>query len=178
MTTPTIKDALTQAQKYIDGAKVWFTPETMIGADLLRKANETVATVTAALASLESVELPEPFGLFCGVRHDPPKTKEFFGLVAGEVPANKCNLYTADQVRQAIAQAQAQPAQPAQPVNQMLLKLLCNFVEMHGYSSFISDEEKEADKDVIEARTAIAQAQAQPSPVAQEVGGKQQKGEQ
>lgn len=36
----------------------------------------------------------EPLGLFVGVRLTPPNTKEFFGYLNGEPPADKCNLYT------------------------------------------------------------------------------------
>lgn len=62
----------------------------------------------AVLAKLAGVELPEPFGLFCGVRHDPPKTKEFWGMLnEGADNGSKCNLYTADQLRQAYAQGAA-----------------------------------------------------------------------
>ncbi|MBT9493884.1 MAG: hypothetical protein IV107_16415 [Paucibacter sp.] len=43
--------------------------------------------------------LPEPFGLFCGIRNDPPKTVEFWGMLnARETGGEKCNLYTADQM--------------------------------------------------------------------------------
>jgi len=51
------------------------------------------------LAKLGSAELPEPFGLFCGVRNDPPKTKEFWGMLnEGADGGVKCNLYTAEQL--------------------------------------------------------------------------------
>ncbi len=64
------------------------------------------AVQSAVIAKLsQGVEMPEPFGLFCGIRYDPPKTKEFFGMVSGEAPANKCDLYTADQLQTAIAAA-------------------------------------------------------------------------
>ena len=44
--------------------------------------------------------LPEPFGLFCGVRHSPPNTTEFWGmLTTRDTGGNKCNLYTSDQMR-------------------------------------------------------------------------------
>lgn len=54
----------------------------------------------AALAKLRAgVELPEPFGLFCGVRHDPPKTKEFWGMLNENArQETKCDLFTRDQL--------------------------------------------------------------------------------
>lgn len=70
--------------------------------------NFAKALQAAILAKLASAELPEPFGLFCGVRHDPPKTKEFWGMLnEGADNGSKCNLYTADQLRQAYAQGAA-----------------------------------------------------------------------
>jgi hypothetical protein len=57
---------------------------------------------------LAGVEMPEPFGLFCGIRHDPPKTKEFWGMLNQNTdPQLKCNLYTADQMREYAAAAVA-----------------------------------------------------------------------
>ncbi len=50
------------------------------------------------------VELPEPFGLFCGVRHDPPKTKEFWGMLNGNAAQEtKCDIFTRDQVNTLLA---------------------------------------------------------------------------
>ena len=58
--------------------------------------------VDALLAKLRGgVELPEPFGLFCGVRHDPPKTKEFWGMLNENArQETKCDLFTRDQLLQ------------------------------------------------------------------------------
>lgn len=57
---------------------------------------------SAILSKLRGgVELPEPFGLFCGVRHDPPKTKEFWGMLNKDTPQEtKCDLFTRDQLLQ------------------------------------------------------------------------------
>jgi hypothetical protein len=66
------------------------------------------AGAEAKLAELAGVEMPEPFGLFCGIRHDPPKTKEFWGMLNQNTdPQQKCNLYTADQMREYAAAAVA-----------------------------------------------------------------------
>ncbi len=49
----------------------------------------------------QGVELPEPFGLFCGVRHDPPNTKEFWGMLNENArQETKCDLFTRDQLLQ------------------------------------------------------------------------------
>ena len=41
-------------------------------------------------------QLPEPMGLFCGTRNDPPKDREFWGIVTGDTPHHKCDVYTLD----------------------------------------------------------------------------------
>jgi len=58
--------------------------------------------IEACLEKLRGgVELPEPFGLFCGVRHDPPKTKEFWGMLNGNAAQEtKCDIFTRDQLLQ------------------------------------------------------------------------------
>ena len=58
--------------------------------------------VDALLEKLRGgVEVPEPFGLFCGVRHDPPKTKEFWGMLNENArQETKCDLFARDQLLQ------------------------------------------------------------------------------
>jgi len=85
------------------------------------------AIESAVLEKLAWMELPEPFGLFCGVRHDPPKTKEFWGMLnEGADNGSKCNLYTADQLRQAYAQGAASvlSAEPSGFISPHDLKML------------------------------------------------------
>jgi hypothetical protein len=60
--------------------------------------------------------LPEPLGLVCGTTYNPPKPREFFGIVTGHVPDNKCDVFTADQMQAyalAAIAAQQQPRIPA-----------------------------------------------------------------
>lgn len=87
----------------------------------------TRAIESAVLAKLAVMELPEPFGLFCGVRHDPPKTKEFWGMLnEGADNGSKCNLYTAAQLHQAYAQGAASvlSAEPSGFISPHDLKML------------------------------------------------------
>ena len=58
--------------------------------------------IEACLEKLRGgVGVPETFGLFCGVRHDPPNTKEFWGMLNENArQETKCDLFTRDQLLQ------------------------------------------------------------------------------
>lgn len=105
-----------------DVYKYWLNSSTLTNEDGLIQLAER-----AVLEKLAWMELPEPFGLFCGVRHDPPKTKEFWGMLnEGADNGSKCNLYTADQLRQAYAQGAASvlSAEPSGFISPHDLKML------------------------------------------------------
>ena len=55
---------------------------------------------------LQMPPLPKPMGLFCGTRCTPPRTREFWGMVTGDVPDSKCDIFTTGQLH-AYAQAYA-----------------------------------------------------------------------
>lgn len=69
-------------------------------------------------------ELPEAMGLFCGTRYDPPKTREFWGVVTGVAPPQKCDVFTADQMR-AYATQHATEAIAAERAEVVRLKAEC-----------------------------------------------------
>ena len=77
---------------------LWSHIETIDTAEAGRVLVRTA--ISAVLEKLTAgVEVPEAFGLFCGVRHDPPKTKEFWGMLSEDAPhETKCNLFTRDQL--------------------------------------------------------------------------------
>ena len=64
-------------------------------------SNETPAVAPSALSVWLAIPpLPPAFGLFVGSRLTPPGTTEFFGYLYGTTAGEKCDLFTADQMRE------------------------------------------------------------------------------